>query len=85
MKVGLAEMKGYVFVFCSLFFLSRGATTQALSSEYKYTKLILQVGCPSCYLALCSKSTLIHNPPAQIPKALISMKPLKYLGMNGLM
>ena len=38
-----------------------------------WAKLILQIGCPSCYLTLWRKSTLIQKSSAQIPKAFYTL------------
>ena len=57
------------FVFCPLLFPSKRFKIRTLSSEYKLTKLILWVGCPSYNLTLYSKPALIHKVSTKIPKA----------------
>ena len=41
---------------------------KTLSSDFKSTKLVLQIGCPSFYLISWRKSALIQNPSSPIPK-----------------
>ena len=48
----LEYLRCYVFVLRPLLFLLREGRTRALSSEYKLTKMILQVGCRSYHLIL---------------------------------
>ena len=59
----------HVFVFPSFIIPSRIIRMQAFSCEYKLKELILQNGCPSNYLALLWKATLIQKSSIQIPKA----------------
>ena len=42
--------------------------TGALSSEFKSTKLILQIGCPLFFLTWWKKSALIQKPSSLVPK-----------------
>ena len=78
----------YVFVFCTLLFPLRKSRTQTLNSEYKLTRLILRIGCPSYLLTSDGrrKSALIRKPLAQIRKAFnqhdTSGEKIKYLGKN---
>ena len=62
--------------------------TRALSSEYKLTKRIVQIGWPSYHLTLREKSALVQKPLVRIPKIFdqhgIAEKTKNYLGISGL-
>ena len=58
-----------VFVFTSFIIPSRKIRMQAFSCEYKLKELFLQNGCPSYYLALSWKTTLIMKVSIKIAKA----------------
>ena len=66
--VRLWQMCMCVCCFTSVITLLEIVKTEALSSNFKSTKLVLQIGCPSFYLISWRKSALIQNPSSPIPK-----------------
>ena len=58
-----------MFVFPAFIIPLRIIRMQAFICEYKLKELVLQNGCPSNYLALLCKTTLIKKASIQIPKA----------------
>lgn len=54
--------------FTSIIILLEIVKTGALSSEYKSTELVLQIGCPLFFLTWWRKSALIQKPSSLIPK-----------------
>ena len=60
---------GAMCVFCPFLFPSRRVKTWTLSSEYKFTKLILWVGYPSYNRTSQRKSAFIYKASVKIPKA----------------
>ena len=58
-----------MFVFPSFIIPLRIIRMQAFICEYKLKELVLQNGCPSNYLALLCKTTLIKKASIKIPKA----------------
>ena len=69
LEISLTEVVLCIIVFCPVLFSSRGWRTQALSPEYKLTKLILWFRCPSYILTSWRKSAHIYKPSGQIYKA----------------
>ena len=63
------SLDNFLFVLHPVLFVSRGIESGAsLSSEYKLTKLILQIERPFYHLTSSRESALIQNTSAHIPK-----------------